>query len=49
MLNEAKTEENKKRNPMWTFKYTYVEENSCMGIMETLLSTNAIVEVCVEV
>ena len=34
---------------MWTFKYTHVEENSCMGIMESLVSTNAVVEAGFEV
>ena len=34
---------------MWTFRYTYVEENICMGIMERLLFINATVEVGVEV
>ena len=34
---------------MWTFRYTHVEENNCMGIMESLLSTNATGEVGVEV
>ena len=46
MLNEAKTEENKKNwgNLMWTFRYTHVEENSCMGVMESLVSMNAVAE-----
>ena len=33
---------------MWTFKYTHVEENSCMGNVESLVSTNSVVEVGVE-
>ena len=51
MLNEAKTKENKKNwgNLMQTFKYTCVEANNCMGILETLLPTNATVDVGVEV
>ena len=36
-------------NLMWIFRYTHVEGNSCMGIMESLLSTNAAVGVGVEV
>ena len=30
-------------------KYTHVEENSCMGIMESLVSTNAATDVGAEV
>ena len=36
-------------NLMWTFRYTHVEENNGMGIIESLLSTNAIAEVGDEV
>ena len=36
-------------NLMWTFRYTHVEENNDIGIMECLVSTNIAPEAGVEV